>query len=314
MPASKSLIGILTYRRVAALQETLRGIAEHCPQYDCVISEDCGQADLTESFLMGPQPVLIKDRRDLLAKEYSGAHLGKNVRVLLGDTNLGVTGNSNRLLKIFEEGGYDHLCLLNDDLHVLGDFVNFYKCGHTDLGVGLWCLCDFTSASPAISGPPETYKWITVNSRGHRVKLLSRMTGIMMSISRPCFEAIGYYDARFRTGEEHCDYTIRARLAGFVSLDGQPQNALDLEASPPVLKHQDCETSLGRPGSPERLAADQEAGAVMKEVSSHYGQEPVYRPFRLRLPKTAAGLPLAGISIGIPTTNLSHYAFVDAPV
>lgn len=304
------MIAVLTYRRVGALKETLAGLQQHCSAYETVILEDAGQTDETESFLMGPTPTLIGDRRDLLAKEYDGSHLGKNVRVFLGQTNLGVAGNSNRALKLFSESGCDHLCLLNDDLHILGDFVNFYKSGHDDLGVGLWCFCDFTSASPAISGPPDTYKWVTVNSRGHRVKLLGRMTGIMLSISRKCFETIGYYDARFgKFGEDHCDYTIRARLAGFVNLDGQPQNALDLEAKPPVLRHQDVPTSVS---GAERQAADHEAAAIMKEISTHYGHDPVYRPFCLRTPRVASGITLDGISAGIPTDYLSHYALVDA--
>ncbi len=298
----KSLIGILTYRRLSALKETLCGLAEHCSHYDCIISEDCGQSDGTEAFLMnGKKPV--RHRKDLLSTEYDGSHIGKNVRVFLGDTNLGVTGNSNRLLKLFEEGKYDHLCLMNDDLHVLGDFVNFYAVGHDDLGVGLFCFCDFVHH--------ESYRWLTVSSRGHRVKLLGRMTGIMVSISKACFEAIGYYDARFgKFGEEHCDYTIRARLAGFVNLDGQKQNALDLEAKPPLLKHQDCPTSVY---GPERTTADQEASAVMKVLCTRYGMDPVYRPFRLRLPRIASGIGPAANSLGIPAENLDHYTFVDAP-
>ena len=192
---------------------------------------------------------------------------------------------------------------MNDDLHVLGDFVNFYAQGHEDLGVGLFCFCDFVHH--------ESYRWLTVNSRGHRVKLLGRMTGIMMSVTRQCFDTIGYYDARFgKFGEEHCDYTIRARIAGFVNLDGQKQNALDLESKPPVLKHQDCATSIF---GPERTQADQEAATIMKFLCSRYGMDPVYRPFRLRLPKNVAGVGVGGAGLGIPMDNLGHYAFVDVP-
>lgn len=294
----KSAVAILTYNRVDALKETLSGLRKFCAQYSTAIFEDCGQRDGTETYLMGPNRTGTK-RKELLATQFDGKHIGDNVEIFLGDTNLGVTGNSNRALKWFSETGCDHLCLMNDDLHVLGDFVNFYAQGHEDLGVGLFCFCDFVHH--------ESYRWLTVNSRGHRIKLLGRMTGIMMSISRACFDAIGYYDARFgKFGEEHCDYTIRARLAGFVNLDGQRQNAMDLESKPPVLKHQDCPTSvLGA----ERVAADQEAATIMKTMTARYGMDPVYRPFYLRLPKNADG----HVGMGIPTANLDHYKFIDAP-
>lgn len=305
----KSAVAILTYRRVHALKEIMDGLGKHCSQYPTAIFEDCGQTDGTETWLKGPSPVQVKQRVDMLATEWSGAHLGPNVQVFLGDTNLGVTGNSNRALKWFSETGCDHLCLLNDDLYVLGDFVNFYAKGHEDLEVGLFCFCDFTQASPAISGKPETYRWVTVNWRGYRVKLLPRMTGIMMSMTRAVLDKIGYFDARFgKFGEEHCDYTIRARFGGFVNLDGQMQNCLDLEfpAQTVMLKHQDVETSFG---GPERKQADMESYHTMSYISKRYGQEPIYRPYCLRLPRVAAGHG----GVGIPVDNLGQYALVDAP-
>jgi hypothetical protein len=239
-----------------------------------------------------------------MAKKYTKTHLGPNVEVYLGDTNLGVTGNSNRCLRWFMlQENCDHLCLLNDDLHVLGDFVDFYAKGHAELGVGLFCFCDFTKASPAISGPPETYRWLTVRSRGYQVKLLPRMTGIMMSMTRSLVERIGYYDPRFaKFGEEHTDYTIRARLAGFVSLDGQPQNCLDLEHK--LLRHQDIASSIQ---GHDREQADQEAASIMGEICKRYGQEPLYRPFRLRQPKMVGG----HAGLGIPFEHLGGYALED---
>ena len=297
-----SAIAIITYNRVHALKETLGGLLKHCGQYPIAIFEDCGQRDGTESFLRGPDPVQIKDWPNILATEYLGTHLGPHVQVFLGSANLGVTGNSNRALKWFSETGCDHLCLLNDDLHVQGDFVNYYARGHEDLGIGLFCFCDFTHH--------DSYRWITVSSRGYRVKLLPRMTGIMMSMSRTVLDKIGYFDARFgKFGEEHCDFTIRARFAGQVSLDGQMQNCLDLEfpgLQPALLKHQDVETSVT--GS-ERKALDRESYEIMSAISKTYGQESLYRPFLLRLPRQAGG----HAGVGIPVDKLSQYALVDVP-
>jgi hypothetical protein len=297
----KSAIAILTYRRLHALQETLAGLNKFCPQYPTAIFEDCGQSDGTETFLgartaPGLAPACHKVP-ELLAAEWLGP-IG--TRAFLGDVNLGVAGNSNRAIRWFETmTDCDHLCLLNDDLHVLGDFVNFYAKAHTDLGVGMFSFCDFTHDA--------SYRWLTVSSRGYRVKICPRMTGIMMSFTRPVVERIGYFDARFgKFGQEHCDYMNRARIAHFLDLDGQMQPQLDLESKPPVLKHQEVETSIV---GTERLLADQEANRLIQEIGARYGQDPIYRPFALRLPKMASG----HAGVGIPVDNLGHYKLLDVP-
>ena len=62
----------------------------------------------------------------------------------------------------------ERLCLCNDDLFVDGDFVEFYAKAHSDLGVGLFCFCDFTG---------ETYRWMTYPWRGYKVKLPAAFHG-----------------------------------------------------------------------------------------------------------------------------------------
>ena len=301
-----SAIAILTYNRLGALRALVEGVEKHCGRYPLAIFDDCGQKDGTAAYLRKEsQPVR---RVTLWADQYTNG----TVSTFLGWRNLGVAGNSNRALKWFVDGGWDHLCLLNDDLYVLGDFVDFYRQAHEDLGVGLFCFCDFDRASPAISGNPDSYKWVTVRSRGYHVKLLPRLTGIMLSLTRELVDKIGYFDAAFgRFGEEHCDYTYRARFAGFMKLDGQDQGGLDVEhykvGQPPcaLLKHQDAETSLA---GMERKTADHEAMVAMREASQNYRTRHVYRPCRLRLPKLAG----AYRGSGIPVNNLLEgYALVD---
>lgn len=302
----KSAIAIITYNRLPVLKETLAGLQKFCPDYKTAIFEDCGQRDGTEAFLKGPGAELpgfmpsCRKVPELLATEWLGGFGTGNASIFLGDVNLGVAGNSNRAIRWFETmTDCDHLCLLNDDLHVLGDFVNFYAKGHEELGIGMFSFCDFTHH--------DSYKWITVNQRGHRIKLCQRMTGIMMSFTRPVVERIGYFDARFgKFGQEHCDYMNRARLARFLDLDGQMQGQIDLEARPPVLKHQEVATSII---GAERRQCDEEADLLIRQISSRYGQEPLYRTFRLRLPKMAGG----HVGLGIPVDNLGQYQFVDAP-
>ena len=286
----KSAIAIITYNRANVLSEELKGILEHCGQYQVAVFEDLGNRDTTEQFLREGRTEAVY-RPEMLAIEWKGE--GQKFQVFLGEKNLGVAGNSNRALKWFmEETDADHLCLLNDDLHVLGDFVSFYAQAHEDLGIGMLCFCDFTA--PA-------YKWVNVKKRGYTMKLCPRMTGIMMSITRPVLERIGYFDADFgKFGEEHSDFTVRARLVGAISLDGAMQTQLDVhhykvgEQPRSLLKHQDVETSvLGI----ERQRADRESFEIMKQASAAYRHRHLYREFRLWLPKFTGATRGAGIPV-----------------
>lgn len=290
----KSAIAILTYRRLYALQAMMQGVEEHCSVYKTGIFEDCGQRDKSSGFLT--QGRVVELRPELMATRYVPgddpmATNYPNADIFLGDANLGVTGSSNRALKWFMDGDWDHLCLCNDDLLVTGDFVKFYAQAHQDLDVEMFCFCDFTEASPAISGTPESYKWTTYRVRGYGVKFLPRFTGIMMSVTRKLVEKIGYFDAEFgKFGEEHCDYTIRARFAGGIRCEGQDMNCLDVEHA--FLKHQDVATSMiGMP----RKHADAESRQIMQRASFEYRFRHYYRPFRLVYPVMANGYYGAGL-------------------
>lgn len=287
------MICVLTFRRKSSLQITLRGLKEHCAKYPLAVFEDAGNRDGTVDFLTDTKPKFFHDP-SLLAN----VHNHPDWRAFIGTHNLGVAGNSNRALKHFMDSDCDHLCLMNDDLHILGDFVGYYAKAHRDLNIGFFCFCDFTHH--------ESYKWVSVRSRGYGIKILPRLTGIMLSMTRSVVEKIGYFDTRFgKFGEEHCDYTYRARFAGFVKLDGQDQNGIDLEPDPPLLRHQEAETSIS---GPERMAADSHAVAAMRQASQEYRYTHYYRPLCLKMP-TYAGSQTTG---GVPVANLDGYTLAQA--
>lgn len=156
--------------------------------------------------------------------------------------------------------------------------------------------CDFDKASPAISGHPESYRWTVYPWRGYRLKFLPRFTGIMISVTRSLLEKIGYFDAAFgQFGEEHCDFTIRARMAGGIQIDKQDMNCLDVEHA--LLRHQDVGSSVV---GGARQRANQEAAAIMEQCNSGYRNRHYYRPFRLKLPRMGGGYRGGGI----PVSNL----------
>jgi hypothetical protein len=239
-------------------------------------------------------------RKDLMAEEWKNPHF----TAFLGTKNLGVAGNSNRAIKVFMDSDADHLFMINDDLHILGDAVAWYAQAHRDLGVGLFCFCDFLEKS---------YRWLTVRSRGYHVKMLPRMTGILMSQTRAATQAVGYYDTRFgKFGEEHCDYTNRMRLAKQISLDGAIQPCLDVEhymvgeKQRVLMKHQEVQTSVV---GMERRRADADAVKAMQEAAVSYRNRDLYRPFAVWTPKWV------GMSKdqGIPVDRLlrSHALVLD---
>lgn len=284
----KSAIGILTYRRAHALKTMMEGIQQHCPVYASAISEDCGQRDATMDLLSAGRTKVL--RPEMLAHEYVNESWAENVsypntQVFAGTRNLGVAGNSNRLLKWFAEGDWDHLCLCNDDLHVNGDFVKSYAQAHEDLGVGMFCFTDFDY--------DQSYRYTVYPYRGYKVKFMNRITGIMISITRELFDKIGYFDASFRIfGNEHVDFTHRARQAGGIQLEGQDMLCLDIVSD--TLKHQDVKTSVV---GATRARADQEGVAIMQECSASYSNKHYYRPYRLQKPKWAGAYGGTGIAV-----------------
>ena len=188
----RSALAVLTWNRIGALKETVKGLLEHCHQYPIAIFEDAGYADNTSALLTN-QRLPHDEDTELEAIQWSSD--SQKVEVYMGTANLGVAGNTNRALAWAWRNGYDHLCICNDDLLVKGDFVNFHAEAHAATEIGLFCFCDFKS---------DSYKWHTLPYRGYKIKLLSRMTGIMMSVTRPVVQTIGFFDPRVgKFGEEH---------------------------------------------------------------------------------------------------------------
>jgi hypothetical protein len=277
----KTAIAILTYRRLTALETCLASVQTHCPGIPVAVFEDCGQTDDTEKYLTDGATLAGQD--DSYAADRYVDPLGR--AVFLGHMNLGVSGNSNRALRWFmEETDCDHLMLCNDDVEFKGHAHEDYAAAHAHHGVGFWCFSDFTS---------EKYRFAVVIHKGKPVKLLSRMTGIMLSITRQVVETIGYFDDEFVFGEEHCDYNNRARFAGFIRLNGKDQHCLDIPTK--NLAHQEVDSSI----SPaEKSTFDREASDVMGRASAEYRCRTIYRPYSIqcKMPKQLGGKGGFGIS------------------
>jgi GT2 family glycosyltransferase len=269
-----SAIAILTYNRIGPLQKTFGSVMQTKDRTSPVaIFEDCGQSDATRAWLRNN--VQGERIESVLATRYtlSKSTAPSRVEAFLGDENLGVAGNSNRALWWFmNHTTADHLMLCNDDIEFVGDATALYRTAHESTGIGLFCFCDFDS---------EQFKCTPVLCRGTKLKKLSRMTGMMMSITRKLVESIGYMDPQFGPfGEDHCDFTVRARCAGHQAVNGQDLYCLDVEQpEPPLLKHQVVASCIDPNDKPH---LDAMANAVMVEKSKAYHFSDAYLAYSLK--------------------------------
>ena len=99
---------------------------------------------------------------------------------------------------------------------------------------------------------------------------------------------------------KNCDYTNRIRFAKEMQLDGLDQMCLDVEPTlptgepaPPVLRHQEVETSIK---GEERKREDAIAAQRMQEAAKRYATESFYRPFSLVWASHVGGIGDRGIS------------------
>lgn len=294
-----SAVAVLTYNRVKALESIVTGLDLHCSAYRRAIFDDHSSKDATAAVLQVNRLETPVYHHDWLADRFR-SRLTKNGPtdppvwdVFLGSRNLGVASASNKAIRWFmEETDADHLCLCNDDLTINGDFVKFYAAGHEKLRMHLFCFCDFTS---------ETYKWAPIRVKAAdgtdwNLKLLPRMTGIMMSITRELVNRIGYYDVSFgKFGEEHCDYTNRARFSGAMRLQDRDLHCIDLDTgTPPLLQHLEIESSVKPLDKP---TFDNAARIAMAKASKLYFFTAWHRPYALYQPKYAGAYEAGGITV-----------------
>lgn len=285
-----SCIAILTYNRLPVLQQCLRSIRQRMPDAIVAVFDD-GSTDATSEWLATRNAEHAPDLR---------AHAGSvpateeypAIQTFIG-SNLGVAGNSNRALRWFlTQTDCDHLLLCNDDMLATGDFAKIYADAHVRTDIGLFCWCDLGTGYETI---PHVYA-------GTEIRLLTRLTGCLMSITRKLVESIGYFDPEFgQAGEEHCAYTYRAMLAGFQQVDGIGRAGIDVENAPAML--QSAASSLDAAAKPDY---DKHAQAVMRAESVRYGVESPFRPYRLRPITVVGGRGKDGIPAKHVTASYVH--------
>lgn len=292
-------IAVLTYNRLPALQHTLKGLLENIGAATVAVFEDGGYRDNTVAWLTKGRKPLDHD-----VSGESIEWIGDNddpedpFHVFIGTKNLGVAGNSNRAIRWFYKGNADVLILCNDDLDVTGDLAKVYREAHKRTGIHLFCRTD-------IKNQETGHGWTTVPYRGLKLRISTRLTGQLMSLTRELVKKIGFFDVRIsQFGEEHCDYTYRAMHAGMVRIDHVGQTGVDVDHD--LCKLQDVPSSLS---DVAKALYSEQAVRGMREAQLRYRTERPFRPFMLR------PVPFAGTGhCGLPVDSMPGYRIVSAPL
>lgn len=281
----KSCVAIITYNRLACLKAALACFKNQ--EVPVGVFEDEGWEDGTREFLSIGDPGSWDD--ELKATRHSG--LRKNVEAYLSKMNAGVAGNSNRAIRWFMRSPCDHLVLCHDDLLINDSLVGLYREAHLKTGIGLFCWDN-----------RDTTGEVRSSYNGVSLRAVNGAGGKILSLTRKVVDAIGYFDTSFgKFGEEGGDYNIRARVAGFLKVEGKDLRCVDIVHD--HAKTQDAPSSVGE----NRARLLVEAEQVMQKNISSYAYTSPYRPFMLHKGPEFIG-PAGGK--GISTKNLSVYARV----
>jgi GT2 family glycosyltransferase len=181
-------VGILSYNRLASLQRLVESIRKY--------------TDLLQT------TVFISDEStDPAVKEYLKTI--QDMCVLENMERLGVSGNSNRLLRCLERFRYK--LLLNDDVEILNSgWENLYISSSKTTGIHHFCM-----RQPGVYGATATEGTIADISSVKVQTITEKPHGAVMFFDNKAFKTVGYFDeALFGLyGMEHVDWSNRVSLS-----------------------------------------------------------------------------------------------------
>lgn len=216
-PISNNIgIGILSYNRKNSLERLIQSIIKY--------------TDLRRT------TVFISDdaSNDIQTIEYiKQLKLSKKFTVLMNDHNIGVAGNSNRLLRCLSR--FSHSLLLNDDVEILEKgWEYFYQKATRDTGIQ-----HFQYRQYGIYGAQLG----TVQKIGQfDIRVIDdKPHGAILSLTSDMLQTCGYFNNIYgKYGLEHVDWSMKPSEFGL-----QPKGFYDVEGSSRYFKIHNEETSVG---------------------------------------------------------------------
>ncbi|MDP1712568.1 MAG: glycosyltransferase [Candidatus Nanopelagicaceae bacterium] len=226
-------VGILSYNRLESLQRLITSIRRLTDMSHTLVfvSDDASSADVR---------LWLQQQPDIIA--------------VCNEQNLGVAGNTNRLLRCLDRFRYK--IILNDDVEVLvPGWDRFYVDVMIRTGYHHFCYRQpglyGAAESEGIKTPRGDVTVLTVKEKPH---------GAVLAFDDVAFNAVGYFDEQFgKYGMEHVDWSHRIGLSGI-----QPPGYHDANGSSKYFKiHKNRSATEGRNHSLaeaknafERLAGD----------------------------------------------------------
>ena len=180
-------VGILSYNRLHSLRRLVESIRKY--------------TDLTKT------TIFISDESDdQLVKQYLGTITDM---VVVGDTRLGVAGNSNRLLRCLSR--FNYKILLNDDVEILNNgWEYFYFDIMKKIGYHHFCM-----RQPGIYSAGNNDGVVNERQGVHIRTIAEKPQGAIITFDHKAFKTVGFFDEAFGLyGMEHVDWSNRISLSG----------------------------------------------------------------------------------------------------
>lgn len=181
-------IGILSYNRLNCVKNLLSTIREHTDLNKVTVFVSDESTDIeVKNWLRGQDDIIFIDN----------------------DHRLGVSGNSNRLLKCLSR--FKYCFLLNDDVEIKSKkWIDFYINAHKRTGIHHFCFRQYG----LIGASASEGRLIDVNDIQLQV-IDKKPHGAMLFYTNEAFEKVGYFDEGWGLyGMEHVDWSNRVGLSG----------------------------------------------------------------------------------------------------
>lgn len=147
-----------------------------------------------------------------------------NIIVIRNDTNLGVAGNNNRLIRCLSRFGYG--LILNDDIEIVQpEWEYFYVEAMRKTGIH-----HFQYREPGVYGAEKGE--LVNKGEFHIRKVMDRPQGAVLAFTRDMLVKCGYFDESYgKYGMEHVDWSMKPFEFGL-----QEQGFFDVEGSDDYFK------------------------------------------------------------------------------
>lgn len=208
-------VGILSYNRGQSLLRLIESIKRTTDlnQTTIFISDDASTDNGTLKILSD----IASDSRIVVVRNHE---------------NIGIAGNSNRLLRCMAR--FEHMFICNDDIEFQQNgWIEFYIRGAKASGFHHFCY-----RQPNVYGAKIG---VEKKFRGVRMNYVSdKPHGAMLYMSNHCFKKIGYFDPQYQFyGMEHVDWSMRPS-----EFNLQPSGFYDLAGSTDYVKIHPEATSI----------------------------------------------------------------------